>query len=359
MNQYIYLFVWLAFMAMLSLFIPVKKWILVEGDWQLRWKLIWAVIAFFPIFRYVTTVTFSGDMQGYFTGYHRAPGTWGEIRSLIAHFKSGNGYYVFVNTVKMIFGDNLTAFRLTFAAVHSIPVVLIYRKYSSDYLLSLYLFVASGVPLAWMMNGMRQYMAVVLIFAATPWMIRKKYIPLVAVILLAATVHTSALIMLPVVFIVQGEAWNKRTVLWIALCVIATVLFSRNIELADRFLEGTEYEGTMAYYQARGDDGVNPFRVLVSAVPPMLALWGRRKVREEKDPFINICVNMSVIALGINLVAMVTSGIMVGRVPIYMSLYSLMLLPYLCKKLFKGQTQLLVTAAMIILYFLYFSLQYL
>lgn len=358
MDLYTHIFAWLAFMAMLSLFIPVKKWILVEGNWELRWKLVCAVIAFSPIFYFVVSGPLYGDMSGYLTNFHRAPGTWGKIRSLIVDFKSGNGFYVFENIVKMIFGDDQRSFRLVLASVYSIPVILIYRKYSSDYLLSVFLFVASGIPMAWMMNGMRQFMAVVLIFVATPWMIRKKYIPLIAVILLAATVHTSALIMLPVVFIVHGEAWNKRTVLWTALCVIASVLFSRNIELADAFLEGTEYEGAITYYQAMGDDGVNPFRVLVSAVPPILALWGRKKIREEKNPLINICVNMSVISLGINLVAMVTSGIMVGRVPIYMSLYSLILLPYLCKKLFKGQTELTVTSAMIILYYIYFSLQY-
>ena len=48
---------------------------------------------------------------------------------------------------------------------------------------------------------------------------KKKYIPLIAIILLGATFHASALLMIPIIFIVQGKAWNKKSVLCILGCI--------------------------------------------------------------------------------------------------------------------------------------------
>lgn len=349
-----FVFVWLAIMAFISLFVPVKKWIPVEGKWELRWKIFWAAVVFAPIIYLASMGTMRGDTKGYVLNYLKTPGTWSAIFNAVTRFKSGNGFTVLLNLIKMIFGNNETAFRVILALIHSIPVILVYRYYSTDYLLSVYLFAAAGCHQAWMMNGIRQYVAVVMIFAATPWIIQKKYLRVILVILLAATVHTSALMMLPVIFIVQGEAWNKRTILFILIAVIATVVFSQRVDLADAFLEGTEYEGAITLYQKMGDDGVNPIRVLVSAIPPIMALWGKKKLKLDANLVINVCVNMSIISFGLFLVAMVTSGIMAGRMPIYAQLYSFILLPYLCKRLFKGQNGLLVTGLMIVFYYAYY-----
>lgn len=68
-----------------------------------------------------------------------------------------------------------------------------------------------------------------------------------------------------------------------------------------------------------GDDGMNPIRALINAVPMILAWLFRRKLVWENDSVINLCINMSVIAMGVSLIAVVTSGIMVGRMPIYTS----------------------------------------
>lgn len=38
----------------------------------------------------------------------------------------------------------------------------------------------------------------------------KKYVALIVIILLATTVHSSAFIMLPIIFVVQGKPWNKK-----------------------------------------------------------------------------------------------------------------------------------------------------
>ena len=60
------------------------------------------------------------------------------------------------------------------ASIQAIILVTIYRKYSTNYLLSIFLFIASTDYLSWMFNGVRQFAAVTIIFASTKFMLEKK-----------------------------------------------------------------------------------------------------------------------------------------------------------------------------------------
>ncbi|EGC75219.1 hypothetical protein HMPREF0490_01109 [Lachnospiraceae bacterium 6_1_37FAA] len=186
----------------------------------------------------------------------------------------------------------------------------------------------------------------------------KKYVALIVIILLATTVHSSAFIMLPIIFVVQGKPWNKKTLLFIAITVVMMYLFSRYTGILDSMLVNTEYAGVMQNAAELGDDGVNPMRVLVNSVPAILAWVGRKSIDRDNDLVINLCVNMSIITTCIYLIAMVTSGIMLGRLPIYTSLYSFILLPYIIKRIFTVTSYKLVYIFMIVLYFAYYLYAY-
>ena len=63
---------------------------------------------------------------------------------------------------------------------------------------------------------------------------------------------------------------------------------------------------------------------------------------------------MSVLTSCLYLIAMATSGILLGRLPIYTQLYQYMLLPYVIDKLFENKTKDLVYVVSIFLFLLYF-----
>ena len=239
------------------------------------------------------------------------------------------------------------------AIIHSIPIIYIYRRYSDDYLASIFIFAAMGCHLAWMMNGVRQFVAVGIIFMSTPALVRKNYVPVVISIIVAYFIHSSAIIMLPIVFIVQGKAFNKKTILYILAAVVLTYLFATYTNLADTLLEGTDYDGAISEWRSLGDDGANPLWVLISAVPGVLAFIGRKRIEEENDPMVNICINMSIVTMGLYAVAAVTSGVMVGRLPIYTSLYSHILMPHIVRKAFRGRAAAVAYFAMIVFYFIF------
>lgn len=358
MNLYYFIFVWIGFMAIVSQQMKVTKVMIVCGERVERWKLIWAFVAFAPVIYLAAFTTPRSDTGLYLTIYKNLDISWMALKDALLVDDSGKGFWVFQWITKNVFQDNESAFRLILALLHSIPILFVYRKYSDKFILSLYLFLATGCHIGWMMNGLRQYLAVCIIMAATPLMLKRKFVPLILVILLATTIHSSAILMLPVVFIVQGKAWNHKTIFFIIVTIVMMYAFSRYTGLLDAMLVETEYAGVMANAIETGDDGTNPIRVLVNSIPMLLSLLGKKQIDAEDNQVINLCVNMSIITTGLYLVSMVTSGIMIGRLPIYTSLYSFIALPYFVDKIFTKRSARIVNLLMVGFYFVYYLYAY-
>ena len=347
-----HIFIWTAVMFIASKDVmrtQRQEIVLYETKW--RYRPFFAVIIFLPIILMAVFGRERSDIYQYMSTFRLLPSG---IRQGWNYFllSSNKGFTLFGLLIKQFFGSSETAYRMAIALVHSIPIIFVLRKYSENYLFSIYVFIASTMHLAWLMNGLRQFMAVTMIFATTPWIIKKKYIPTVLVILLAATFHRTALVMIPVVFIVQGKVWNWKTILFSFIMVGATYFFAQNAGAFDTVADVAGY--SLNVVREGGDDGTNPIRVLVNAIPMVLAFISRRSLRIENDPVINICTNLSVITTGLYLVSMVTSGILMGRMPIYSDLYNLILLPHVIKTCFKGKFQTIVTWGAVGLYLVYY-----
>ena len=80
----------------------------------------------------------------------------------------------------------------------------------------------------------------------------------------------------------------------------------------------------------------------------------RKKIKEINNPLINICINLSVVGVGIYVVGVVTSGIMVGRIPIYFTLTNYILLPWLIDNVLTGKTKTAIKILCYIFYLVYF-----
>ena len=67
---------------------------------------------------------------------------------------------------------------------------------------------------------------------------------------------------------------------------------------------------------------------------------------------------MSLIASGLYVISKIaSSGILLGRLPIYFSMYNLILLPWLLKNIFKEREKNLIYYIMIVCYFSFFYYQ--
>ena len=184
--------------------------------------------------------------------------------------------------------------------------------------------------------------------------LKKKYAAMIILILVASTVHQSALLLIPFIFIAQGKAWNKKTIIFIIAIIIIISFVGNFTNILDSMLEETQYKNVVLDWQESQDDGTNIFRVLVYAVPSILSLVGLRYIKEADNPLINLCTNMSIVAVGFYVISMFTSGIFIGRLPIYFSLYSYILLPWEIEHMLDEKSYKIVYALMIIFYLLFY-----
>ena len=115
------------------------------------------------------------------------------------------------------------------------------------------------------------------------------------------------------------------------------------------------YADDMSY--AEYSRGANPVRFIVSVVPIVLVLIKRKDVLTEKTPpIINLSINMTFVSSVLYLASVFTSGILVGRLPIYCELYCLILIPWIINR-FDEADKRTVTIALYVLYFLYYCYQ--
>ena len=63
------------------------------------------------------------------------------------------------------------------------------------------------------MGGIRQFMALSVLLFFSDWIFEDKPIRFAIVVLFASMIHASAIIWLPIVFVVSGKAGNLKTIL--------------------------------------------------------------------------------------------------------------------------------------------------
>ena len=260
------------------------------------------------------------DTGAYLEGFKDMPGAFSGIASYIGTVKKDKGFYFLSAVIKCIVGNNSVVYLFIIAVLQAGMLFYVYRKYSSRYLVSFFLFLASTDYISWMFNGMRQFLAVTITFIGIKFILDKKYVKAIILILIASLMHQSALLMIPFIFIVQGKAWNKKTLLFILAVIAVVASVGQFTNVLDSMLAETQYKNVVSDWLSWEDNGTNVLRVLVYAVPTILSLIGLKYIRNADNPVINLSVNMSIVSVGFYVVSMFTSGIFIGRLPIYFSL---------------------------------------
>lgn len=357
MSQYVFVLLWFIPLAVLNEII-YKSNRLANGQDEKKVGWLFALVAIIPVVLIVGfRPDFFGDTAAYIRKFDNAPTELNDINGYLDLMGKDKGFYIFLSLIKIFITKNYIVFFIIVASLQGIALVSVYRKYSSHFVFSLFLFIVSADYLLWMFNGSRQFCAVAIIFAATPLLLKKKYIRLILIVLLASTFHQSALLMLPIVFIVRGKPWNKKTLFFIGFVLLAIIFIDNFTDILNNSLVDTQYSDVVSEYTSEGDNGTNPIRVLVYSVPTILAIFGRKKIKEQNSDILNICVNMSIISTGLYIISIFTSGMYLGRLPIYCSLYNYILLPWEIDLLFNERDQKTVSFFVIVFYIAYYIYQ--
>lgn len=358
LRNYWMLLIWLLTVGLfLNVVIP-KTLVTVEGKSEYRWGKFSAFLLVLP---YIVWAGFRtdwfGDTPVYRMSFYSVANSLYSLPSYAASQTKDTGFYVISSLFKIFISNSSVVFFLAIAAFQVFCIMRTYRKYSSDYWMSIFLFIVSTDYLSYMHNGMRQFIAVCGVFACLGWILKKDYFKTIIVILLLSTIHQTALIMIPIIFIIQGKAFNKKTMFLIFLTVIVLVGVNSFTSFLENALKETQYSDIMTNEVMQNRTGTNILRVVVYSVPLLLSIVGKRYIDDANDSLINLCVNCSVITTALYAISAVTSGIYFGRLPIYTSLTGYILLPWLINHIFEKKSAFLVKCMMYGFYFLFFYYQ--
>lgn len=357
-NNYVLILLWTGVLAVLSYVMPgVRRVELVNGRQAERVTPWFAVMAVLPLVYFASVRGGIADTGSYLHEFWKMPMEFSAMSQYMETVQKDKAFYFASAVIKCLIGYKETVYLFIIAAIQSFLLFKIFRKYSTSFTISFFIFIASTDAMSWMFNGMRQFLAVSITIACFPFVVKKKYIPAIVGILIASLFHQSALLVIPFIFIVQGKAWNNRTILFIIASIVTVLFVDRFTNILDTLLAETQYQNVVSDWKMAQDDGTNILRVLVYSVPALLSLVGIRYIRYAEDPVINICTNMTIVSMGLYVVSMFTSGLLIGRLPIYFSLYGYILLPWMIQHMFTEKSAVLVKIAMVGSYLVFYIYQ--
>lgn len=257
------------------------------------------------------------------------------------------GFVYFIKFLKIFSGDSQLLIIVTSVIINILNVITIYRYTKDSYFeLGIFLYITSGYYIV-TMNGIRQSLAASILFFATTLIFKKKYKTYFLIVLLMSTIHNSALIMIPLYFIVRLTPWERMTNIIFVLTAIGLVFYEPSLNLAMKFLGNTRYE----QYAEFDEGGANLIRIAVFAVPVLLA-YLKRNVIKDKWKYGNVFVNMNIICFIVMLFS--AYNWIFARFTIYFQLYSFILIPYIIANCLEGKEKRLFYFMLLILYFIFF-----
>lgn len=259
-------------------------------------------------------------------------------------FEGDFGFNLYQMVLQSVSSDPQLLIFMTALLTH-VLIIAVFYNYVKLFELSVFVFIASGLYTV-SMNGIRQFLAAAIIFTATKYLIEGHFKKFAIIVLLAATIHTSALVFLPLYFVVRSRAWSKLTFVLIACAVLLIIAYNEFAALLFTTIESSQY----GHYRDFEEGGSSWMRVLVYCVPLIIAYFGREKLKRilpGSDVFVNLTILNAIIVL------IATQNWIFARFSIYFGLYSVILIAWLTL-LFRKKDRKLVYYAIILFYFIYF-----
>lgn len=255
------------------------------------------------------------------------------------------GFLLLNKLLNYISGNPQMIFFVT-SIIINVCVILFLYKNSKKFSLSIYFYIVTFTYYS-SMNGVRQFLATSIILLAYRYLVNRNFIKYSIYVLIASTIHGSALIMIPIYFLVNQKIFSIKNLIIIATAIFAYIffqpVFSWLINSVERFSEYNDYlfvEG----------QGVNILRVLVLLAPLIAILVFINKKNMEVDKNLQITINLCLIGLLFMILA--CRHMFIARFCIFFEFYYLLLIPRLCI-MFDKKSNRITTFFLITLYFVY------
>ncbi len=226
--------------------------------------------------------------------------------------------------------------------------IIFMHGYSANYPLTIFLLFTTGCY-TFAFAGIKQAAAVGVAAIAVMFALKKKWVPFVACVLVAALIHPYALMYL-LVPVMEFRPWTKWTYWMLAIFLAAGFLLRPLIGTVVNIttLLGEEY--TVSSFTG---EGVNVFRVLVCNVPLVLSFLYRKKLFTNSSKAENLIVNLTMLNGAIMFVGLFGTANYFGRLANYFLIFQSLSLPWMLKKI-GGRDRKMLTILMVFGFIAYF-----
>lgn len=232
-------------------------------------------------------------------------------------------FTVFCKLLSRISSDPQIMF-LGAAILTNILIVWILAKYSKRFELSMWLYITTFVYYS-TFNGVRQWMSAAIIFTGTQYLINvrsfKKYL---LIVLFASLFHASALVMIPVYFIINSKTFSIRNLFLILGFMFAVFAYGTFIPVLGKILEVTQYAHYIEVFNT-DMNGIHPLRLAVYFVPVFIFCLYYKTLNSKNEISIDRLVNLCII--GFLVMFMALRQVFFARLIFYFDLYYLLLIP--------------------------------
>ena len=259
------------------------------------------------------------------------------------------GFWISMAFIKQFISNDSQVFIFIYALITIVLITWRLYKEAEPLDLSMYLFITMGCYLV-VMNGMRQYLAAALLFAAFPLIQQRKWHIYIPIVLLASTIHTSAIIFVPLYFILNAKPWGTVTYGLIIMGVFLYVTYGTTGPMIANILNETQY-GHYSEALISKEGGANIIRAAVAIVPLLLSYFCKNRIAKN-EKYGGIVVNASVLYFIFTLLA--NKYWIYARFNIYFNLFAIILTCYDLKYAFTKSSRELVYVLCILLFGVYY-----
>ena len=237
------------------------------------------------------------------------------------------GYNLFVKLFQFV-SDNYQVYLIFIAALFMIPFTIWIIRESKNPLISFALY-SSLFYSFFSITGIRQTIATAMVVLIGDKLIKnKKLIPFVIIVLLASTIHASAIVVLPFYFLSKIPVNGKTITVW--LIAILTSIFARHM-LKSIFIQLSGYDGYTKDYEGAGTPIFSLLMFLILIW--VLVSFSGDKEKDENRRFYNALF----LALFFTPLTWMNPSAM--RIVQYFSIYLVLLIPHMVEVTFDKKSQ--------------------
>ncbi|MBT2642190.1 EpsG family protein [Bacillus sp. ISL-41] len=280
-----------------------------------------------------------GDTPFYMHAFELSDFTWEFVKT-----QDDMGFAILQMILKSYSNDPQILVFITALITNALIIIGLY-KYSRLFELSVYVYVTGGLFLV-TMNGIRQCLAAAIIFSATKYLIEGNWLKYTLAVIFASFFHQSALILIPIYFLVRNKAWTKATLVLLLGAALIVLGFNQFSSALFSVIQDSQY----GVYSQFDEGGANIIRVFVFSIPLIIAFFGREKLKDI-FPDSDVIVNMALIGLSFMIIS--TANWIFARFNIYFELYQIILISWIVK-VFREKDQKLVYLVIILCYLAYY-----